>query len=456
MSRRILFIAYNYPPVGGLGLPGAQRTTKLIRNLTYEQAHVLTVLPDEYPDYVDLNNKTSLPVRNEMIHRTKVFNIFRLIIRLRELVFKRKKATEDEQSPAQQATAVWYERENLSKWQRLKDFVFNFFNFPDDAGPWMLPAFFRGFRMVRKHKITVIFATGMPWSAMCVGWLLSKLTRVPLIVDFRDPWIGNPFHISKGKLLDKTAIKLERKIIRHAKLVFANTEELKAAFIKRYPDLQAKKFITLSNGYDLSDYKEILQDFANPVPASGEKKLVLVHAGFLYGTRDPAPIIDAINRLAKAKNAVEVVFCQIGKIDLDYNFKEQYKNEIAAKKVILIDQLPFDECLKKLASADVLLNIQPKTTSQVPSKLYDYLCLNQPIVTITPPGGALGNLIAQHGFGDLFAPEDVAGITLCLERLAQEKKAQQSKLLANYPQRDLFDIRRIIKQMSTALESAGL
>ena len=74
--------------------------------------------------------------------------------------------------------------------------------------------------------------------------------------------------------------------------------------------------------------------------------------------------------------------------------------------VKLLEQLPFNDCLTKLSEADILVIIQPGTKTQVLSKLYDYLCINRRILTITPTDGALGVMIREEKFGDLFAPEE--------------------------------------------------
>ena len=63
-----------------------------------------------------------------------------------------------------------------SKFQRLKDFIHNFFYFPDQGGPWIIPAYFFGKKLVRQRGIDIIFATGSPWSGLLVGYLISKAT----------------------------------------------------------------------------------------------------------------------------------------------------------------------------------------------------------------------------------------------------------------------------------------
>lgn len=470
MGRNILFIAYLYPPVGGLGLPGAQRIVKFIKYLDYDKSNILSVEPDHYPEYIELNNDIQLPVNNENIYRTGTFDVFKALLKIKQCFRHTRKYANNannksnslnlnrtDSSPKSRSTEIWNEKGNSSRWQMLKDFVSNVFYFPDDASSWIVPAILRGLKIIKDDKVSVIFATGSPWSSLVVAYILSRLSSIPLVVDFRDPWMENPFHISKGKLLDSIAEKLESAIINHARLVSSNTEELRNAFIRRYPFVNHSKFITLPNGYDITDYQHIpnIHKLQHNHTISNNR-LVIAHAGFLYGTRDPSPIIEAIKRVSKVQEGkVNIVFWQIGKISLNYDFYERFKDLLAENKIILIDQLPHKQCLEKLSEADVLLNIQPKTMTQVPSKLYDYLCLNLPILTVAPLDGALGNMIRHYGLGDIIDPDDINGICSCLSGLWQ-KKQKEDNPIADYPNRDLFDVRKIALSLSEALKKISI
>jgi glycosyltransferase involved in cell wall biosynthesis len=468
MSRKILFIAYSYPPVGGGGLPGVQRIVKFVRHLDFNKAYILTVNPDYYPDYVVLDNKLELPINSETVIGTKAIDIFKIMISIKKLfLYFRKHNTNVNQNSSSSTSMdhcdsndtcsdAWYKKNNRSRIESFKDFVYNIFYFPDDASPWILPAIFGGLKIIKRHKITVLFATGMPWTSLLVAYVLSRLTGVPLVVDFRDPWIGNPFHVSKGKLLDRLAIRLEKIIIKHARLVSANTEELRNAFVERYSYINPGKFTTLSNGYDVNDYEHLLQTKKLDDQKNTEQTLVLTHAGFLYGTRDPSPILEAIKIISKIKNSnVKIIFCQIGKISLNYNFYEEFKDLLVEKRIILVNQLPYKECLEKLLQADVLLNIQPKTMTQIPSKIYDYLCLKLPILTISPLDGALGRMVKHYSLGDIFDPEDIDGISSYILEQSEEKQ-KKGRISVNYKNRELFDVRKIANSLSQSLRNIGV
>ncbi len=178
-----------------------------------------------------------------------------------------------------------------------------------------LPGWFlriwNGWKVIRKEKSDVIFATGMPWTSLIVGYCLHKLTGKPLIVDFRDPWVGNPFHVSKGVFFDRLMQFWEKRIVLSAAYVSANTPQLRTDFLQRYSQLDEKKVVVLPNGFDPGDFEKALQQ-----PAV-RGALRLAHAGSLYGRRDPEPLLKALAILADryGYTGKDCCFVQMGYVE---------------------------------------------------------------------------------------------------------------------------------------------
>lgn len=347
------------------------------------------------------------------------------------------------------STGIHADLQSSPSWlQYIKDFVYHYYYFPDQiAAPWLKPAVEAGVKLVRDHSINIIFATGMPWTALVIGRLVAKKTGIPFVADFRDPWLGNPFLMSKGRLLDWRERRCEQKVVEEASLVTTNTVPLRQEFIRRYPQVLPEKIISLPNGYDIQDFQYLRT--RNSEDNVVNDKLVLVHAGFLYGKRDPAPLFDALNILCQ-KNPIlyrQIEFHQYGGINVSYNVKQRYRELFDHGIIKLFGQVPYQKCIKKMFQADVLVIIQPGTKTQVPSKLYDYLCINRPILTITPTDGALGAMIRQEGFGDLFAPEEIQPLMEKLEELCRLKQSNQLPQIINYPNRHKFDVRHIVRTL---------
>lgn len=456
-KANILFVTYFYPPIGGAGLPGAQRSVKFVKYLFDRELTVLTVREQDYPANTQLNFKRHLPINGELIIRTAFKNIFDYVLVIRRILNMCFKGKGNQQASMVEITlkdtAPPFHKENPSYWQRIKDHIYELCNFPDYASGWIIPAMIEGRKITKAQKFDMILATGMPWSALVIAWLLHRLSGAKLVVDFRDPWVGNPFDSSKGWLFDRLKNFLERKIVTDAALVTANTTVLRDEFISRYAGkVDIRKFMVLPNGFDPDDFSNLatadLQQSSEPSP-----QLVLAHAGYLYGMRDPSPILEAIRYLDRTgiASAESFRFVQMGSIHLEYDFHERYRDLEERGVVVDLGTFAFEECLSKLKSSDVLLLIQPGTKSQVPSKLYDYLCLNRPILTMTPLDGALGDLIRENEFGDIFSPDDVAGIASRLNELLREKQ-EKGGLWADYPLRGRFDIRNIVAGLEQRMD----
>ncbi len=449
-----LFISYFYPPAGGSGLPGSQRSVKFVRYLQHvESIYVLSVQPEYYPDNIQLNFNLPLPVQGEIIERTELHDRFQQAMEIRSRLKGWRRAGGHSSSVQDSGGFNSVPVGNGTSFaQRVKDFIFYAYYFPDPiAAPWLMPAVKAGLKLVRENKINVIFATGMPWTALVVGRLISKKTGIPFIADFRDPWLGNPFLKTKGKLLDWRERICERKIVEEAALVTANTEPLREEFVNRYPNVSADKIISLPNGFDSHDFDHLP---ASPLRNNKTpRKLILAHAGFLYGKRDPAPLLKALDLLCRhhPELADVVEFQQMGGITLEYDFAKRFGALIDKGIVKLLGQLPYNDCLARLAEADILVIIQPGTKTQIPSKLYDYLCINRPILTITSPDGALGKMITETNFGALFSPEEEHLLMRKLVDLCRMKR-DDKVMSADYPGREKFDVIHIARQLENKMK----
>lgn len=399
---KVLFVAYFFPPVDSGGIPGAMRILKFLKYL-HSEGYVLTQKSSATRN-PDQSIDTELPA--ERIVRAGIFDPFGVLLKLQfqlKQAVRKLRFSQDEPEVKVQATVFADSSKPIIKSAagRFKDFIYHLNYFPDKAGAWILPAFLAGRRQVASQNIDVIFATGSPWSSLVVGYLLSKACRKPLIVDFRDPWVNNPFHRTKGPLLDRWSERLEHRIIKHAVVVSLNTERLREEFVSRYKELNEQKFIVLPNGFD-----EANNDIVRYSAAETKSDLVIRHAGFLYGPRNPSVLLDAIRRVNENASAKGIsrrwVFEQIGAVSLSYELSEVYADMISDGSFRLLEQVPYNECQQLLQNAALLLNIQPGTKTQVPSKIYDYLSASRPILNITARDGALGHMVVKYGLGACF------------------------------------------------------
>ncbi len=455
--KHVLMVAYLFPPVGGLGVAGSQRLLKFAKYLPAHgwQPIVLTVKERSYESYfsVDPSLVTKIPP-DSVIVRTRVL---RWLTRLLEFKgrLQGRGATVSQETPAStesflggSAAPAAPSGAAKSFYQRLKDGITDLFEIPDEEMGWILPGILGGLSAFRRHGYEAIFATGRPWTALVIGMLLKRLTGKPLIVDFRDPWMTNPFRLWYSPMRNRLEGWLERQVIEQATTVIANTHELRAEFIERFPNEPAEKFMTLLNGFDSDDFVQTLAE------APRERRAFTVtHTGFLYGKRDPKNFLEAV-RLCLSQGLIErrkLRILLVGSAELPYNLADYLRVAGLSDVVQLQGHLPYRESLSCLYRSDVLLLLQPGTKTQVPSKLFDYIGVGKPILGVSPLDGATSRLMTQHRLGAVADPDHIPDIGQALAMLYKAWDSGALDALVDRAACHAFDIRHVTGTLAARL-----
>jgi glycosyltransferase involved in cell wall biosynthesis len=444
--KSLLLIACFFPPVGSMGIPGVQRAKRFLRYSDIRELHVLTVKPGSYPTYLDIDNSNSLPINGEKVYRTGVFDLFGMLLRIRNTIRSVTRKLGDPGGRVESNFQPALSSSEQAEPSGLTDLVSALLTYPDFASPWLIPAIVKGVKIIRENRIEAILATGMPWTSLLIGYFLKILTGAKLIVDFRDPWVGNPFH-NKNVLVRHLDRGLESLVVNGSDLVIANTEPLRKDMASKYPNIR-EKLMVVPNGYDTEDFDKI-PHFSFP-----GSRFVITHAGLLYSRRDPIAFLDAIEHLKKERPEIasQVHFVQIGGTDYDlgYDPREVCKQKGISDNVTILDYMKHEECLGHLAASDALLVIQPDTRTQIPSKIYEYVYLEKPILTIAEKHGALGALVSEHGFGSVFEPCEPQRIAGYLIELVLKKQRGESAK-PDYHLKSKFDARFILSELKLRL-----
>ncbi len=383
-EKKVLFIAYYFPP---LGMGGVQRAAKFAKYLPSFgwKPFVLTVKDVQYLAK-DPSLLEELPPQVKVI-RTGSFDPLRISFLLKKL-FKKK----TQEAGSVQKAGI--KRPRLSSW----------FFFPDSKIGWIPFALLSGLKLAREENIDLIFTTSPPPSLHLVGYILKLLTGKPWVADFRDPWVGfrheeypTPFHVwLKNRLI--------KKISENADAIVSVNQKISQRLVSLHPSV--KKIETIPNGYDESD-----------IPRSPPVKSNLFVIGYL-GTfsqdHDPEPFLSGLKSLLEDKTVpkekiklVHIGLC-VG-IDLDRLIEEYDLSGVVEKK----GYLPHKEALALLQEASLLL----LTTSHSPdaemistSKLFEYMPLRKPILAIVPPAGAAAEVVYSLNLGKVVSPTDPIGI----------------------------------------------
>ncbi|NJL58969.1 MAG: glycosyltransferase family 4 protein [Desulfobacteraceae bacterium] len=391
MSKNILFIAYYFPPDSS---SGAFRPLHFARHL-HNMGTNVSVLTAREQDYLSGHSKDeklfqTIP-KQVAIFRSRVYRPKELLIHFRNWL----------RCTFRQAGIIGNSSDNTmssqvekrdSFFQKIKDFITDFLSIPDTNVGWLPSALNKGLCIIRERHIDVIYATGGPWTCLLIGAILKKFTGKPLILDFRDPWVTNPYFLLRSPIIQSFETLLERKVIKIADHVIANTEELRQNFLQRYPELGDNMVTTIPNGFD--EYIDM--------PLTKNKRLTFTHAGSLYFSRNPRFLLQAIVNLVDNKIIPkgDLRFVFLGSFHIeDPLLAPLLKHPTLQDIVELLPQVSYQEAVAYQSRSDVLLLIQPDFPLQVPRKLYEYLAFRKPILGITDAHGATATIIRDNQLG---------------------------------------------------------
>jgi glycosyltransferase involved in cell wall biosynthesis len=246
---------------------------------------------------------------------------------------------------------------------------------------------------------------------------LKRLTGLPLVLDFRDPWARTQWkNVGGHSTRQGIQRRLERWCVRHADRVILNTSNLRDDFVEAYGEQQLDKFVMLPNGYDpaLVTRAEEIRTATNSANAIGVVRLC--HPGQIYGQRDLKPLIDAIAQLSRSGR--HVILDQIGNVDAAEQLIEYAERLRIQKRIVFHGYLPHGEVLRIMAAASIFVLNQPGTSLQIPGKLFEMLPFRRPILALADPEGATAQIIDRYALGAVVPNSDHDAIARAILRLA--------------------------------------
>ena len=89
------------------------------------------------------------------------------------------------------------------------EFLPDIFMVPDTRMGWIPFALFKGYKLNQEKSFDLILTNSPPHSTHAIGFLLSKITKLPWVVDFKDGWVEDPFRKKRNSLREYIEKKME-------------------------------------------------------------------------------------------------------------------------------------------------------------------------------------------------------------------------------------------------------
>jgi glycosyltransferase involved in cell wall biosynthesis len=355
--RRVLVLAYFFPPLGGAGV---QRTLKFVEYLAplgWDSTVVSTrsrVYGARDPSLLD-----EVPPGTRVI-RTAAFPLARYLgILLYRLRLKRLRAW-----------VIW----------------------PDGGVGWAPFALLAALRLARRERPDVLFSTSAPYGAHLVAMLVARLTGTPWVADFRDEWSTNPGLEGQPKTLNRLAARAERAIAARAARVTVAADYFRLAGL---PSGDPRR-VEIVNGADEADLAA-----AGPGSPPADR-FVLSHVGTIYGDHDPRPVLEALAALvARGEVDGEQVAVRLVGAIWDETFTPPAGIEAHA-----VGYVGHREAVAEMTRATALLLYRSGSSLAPSGKLFEYLASGRPILCVARPDNLASRLVREWGAGVVAEPDD--------------------------------------------------
>jgi glycosyltransferase involved in cell wall biosynthesis len=331
---------------------------------------------------------------------------------------------------------------------------------PDTETGWILPAVVAGRGLVRRSDVACLFSSGPAWSSHLAAFGLARLTGLPWVAHFRDPWSQGSIYSRESRWADRADARLERAVIQRATTVICVTDRHTDLLRRHYSSCGPEKFVTIPNGYDSAEWEQAERDAGAGGAGASGGRFVITYAGALYVGRSPLLVLEALRRLSQTGDLpLErvrldlVVNDGVGQLPDGRDIMDVAREMGLGGSVQVLGPLPRRETLRRLLDSNLLLLLGHNYTVQIAGKLYEYLRSGRPILALAP-AGAQTDLLRATGGAWIVEPDDLGGAVGAIRDAYRRWQAGHSGPEADARLVSGFDRRVLVGRLATELEAA--
>ena len=267
----------------------------------------------------------------------------------------------------------------------------------ESSWSWWFSAYVKAWLLMRRRKFDLIYSTGGAFAAHIAGAALKRSTDVRWLAEVHDPMVV-PGTVPRTPQ-QKMQARVESMICKDADVAIWFTDAALASAKRRNPELGERGHMMLP-GVDAPPFA--LQ------PYKRGDKFIIGHFGSLSHTRNLGSIIAALDILLEQQPALQ------GLVEL--HVYGGPLDPISAEAVTLakypcvrhfgrVEADPVtgksgrEQILQRMRCVDVLLllhGIEPICAEYIPSKLYEYLWMQRPILEVVYKNPQLADILVKQ------------------------------------------------------------
>ncbi len=264
-----------------------------------------------------------------------------------------------------------------------------------------------------------ILVTAPPYVFLKIGSRLSKETGIPWIADYRDEWNSRGSIVRNAKtknnllrrfdVFRKNNLMLEKGWLKSCQFITINTKPGVRNLKEIFPE---KRIFEVPNGF--------LDDELKLTELSGFETFTMLYSGTLYNSQKVELLLDACKEILDEtpEFSIRLTFVGLGRKKDQVLRIEEYLGD---KSFIFepTSVVSKEKALEMSQMAHVLLMFAHEGNDSVaPSKLYEYVSLEKPVLLAPSDGGVMQQTLSSTG--QAFACETIDQIKAAIRHWSEE------------------------------------
>jgi len=272
----------------------------------------------------------------------------------------------------------------------------------ESSWSWYLSAYRKGRSVLRRQHFDLIYSTGGALAAHMAGAALQRATGVRWLAEVHDPLVTPGREVAgEWNAQERLQARVEATICARADVAIWFTEQALASALRRHPVLGARGHAVLAGVDRPTDVLAPYQPGAH---------CVLGHFGSLSSTRNLVAVLQAMESLfARQPHAQADLRLHVYGGPLDAVSAQALRTSRVRACVQHFGRIETDpvtgqsgraQILQRMRSADVLLLLHgsdPICSEYIPSKLYEYLWMQRPILALVHANPQMQRLLLAQG-----------------------------------------------------------
>lgn len=267
--------------------------------------------------------------------------------------------------------------------------------------------------------VDLVFATGSPFAAFSLAKRLSDRLGKPYVLDYRDPWTGNP-HAARPQPV--AATRMEASLLAGCAAVTIVSPSWGLALDQRFG--VGSKLHVVTNGYDSDEMAAVKpHEFGH---------CAFVYTGIFYPPKRSISSFLAALKLLKESSygsGKEWYFHYYG---VDEKHVREHANRFdLTHRIVFHGQVPRREALSVVKGANlavVITSVEEEETLEnkgiVTGKIFEAVGLATPVLLIAPIGSDASTITASTGLVKSFRGSDIQGMASFLADVVQGQAPQ--------------------------------